>query len=81
MEEGCSATGKITGFNKMIGAEIRTVNAEAKVINLAKKEAGKDKKQLIKDAAKIATPQASCEAELDVIISALNTLLDDYPDQ
>lgn len=62
MEEGCSASGKIAGFNQKIGAEMRTVNAEAKVINSAKKEAGKDKKALQSAAAKIATPQASCDA-------------------
>jgi len=62
MEEDCSASGKVAGFNKKIVAEMKTVNAEAKVINVAKKEAGKDKKALHTTAAKIATPQASCDA-------------------
>ena len=63
MEEDCTAAGKITGFNKMIGAEMKAVNAEAKIISKARKEAGKDKQQLHKDAAKITAPQASCAAQ------------------
>ena len=62
MEEGCSASGKITGFIKMIGTHMQTINAQAKIISTAKKEAGKDKKQLHKDAAKIKAPQVSCDA-------------------
>jgi len=63
MEEDCTATGKITGFNKMIGAEMKTISAEAKIISKARKDAGKDKQQLHKDAAKITAPQASCAAQ------------------
>ena len=81
MEEDCSASGKVAGFNKKIGAEMRTVNAGAKVINAAKKEAGKDKKALHTAAAKIATPQASCDAEMDIIFTALDTLMVEYPDE
>ena len=62
MEEGCTVSGKVTGFSKMIGTEMQTINAEARVISAAKKEAAKDKKQLQKEAAKIKAPQVSCDA-------------------
>ena len=81
MEEDCTVTGKITGFNKMIGTQMKTINAQAKIINTARREAGKDKQQLFKDAALIKGPQASCATQEQIVEDAILTLLENYPDE